>query len=165
MLRRLAAVTALLVLPTVFLIADEKPQFAGPSDKGFLLPNGWTLTPTGEHVALTDLPLNIIPFADNQHALVATSGYNKHELSLIDLKSKKVVTSETVRQSWFGLAVSPKEDRVWWSGGGADMLHTFDLKDGKFTKTSKPEVDTSKMTREELARYKEELAKQKEFKG
>ena len=36
-------------------------------------------------LSLTDLPLNIIPLADNRHALVATSGYNKHELSLIDL--------------------------------------------------------------------------------
>ena len=59
---------------------DQKPATAGPTERGFLLPNGWTLTPAGKHVVLTDLPLNIVPLADNRRALVATSGYNKHEL-------------------------------------------------------------------------------------
>ena len=90
-------------------------------------------------VPLTDLPLNIVPLADGKHALVATSGFNKHELSVVDLESLKVVDQQTVRQSWFGLAVSPEQDRVWWSGGGAAMLHTYDLKDLKLTPTSPAE--------------------------
>src|SRR4051794_21936350 len=142
MMRRTAALAVLLVVVAALpLPADDKPTFAGPGDKGFLLPNGWTLKPAGQHVVLTDLPLNLIPLADNRHALAATSGYNKHELSLIDLKELKVLSSETVRQSWFGLTLSPQEDRVWWAGGGGNMLHTFDLKDGKLTRTSKAEVD------------------------
>ena len=98
--------------------AQEAPRYAGPTDKGFLLPNGWTLKPAGEHVPQTDLPLNIIPLADNRHVLVATSGYNAHELSLIDLDQKKVVDRQAVRQSWFGLAVSP-EARHGSGGRGA----------------------------------------------
>jgi YVTN family beta-propeller protein len=143
--------------------ADDKPkpETPGPNDKGFLLPNGWTLTPAGKHVVLTDLPLNIIPLADNKHALVATSGYNKHELSLVDLTKQEIVDKQTVRESWFGLVLSPKQDRVWWAGGGANMLHTFDLKDGKLTRTSKDEIDPAKLSAEEKAA----LAKQKEFKS
>jgi hypothetical protein len=126
MLRRVLVLAALLCsLP--LLLAQDKPTFPGPTDKGFLLPNGWTLTPAGKHVTLADLPLNIVPLADNKHALVSTSGFNKHELSLVDLTTQKLVTSETVRQSWFGLALTPAEDKVWWAGGGAPMLHTFDL--------------------------------------
>src|SRR5450755_1778422 len=79
----------------------------GPTDKGFLLPNGWTITPAGKQIALSDLPLNITPLADGKHVLVATSGFNNHELSVIDLESQKVVDHQTVRQRWFGLAVSP----------------------------------------------------------
>ena len=94
-------------------------QFPGPTDKGFLLPNGWTITPAGKHVTLTDLPLNIIPLKDGNHALVATSGFNQHELSLIDLTTLKVVDQQIVFQSWFGMALAPQEDKVWWSGGGA----------------------------------------------
>src|SRR5258707_754881 len=79
---------------------DKKPPTAGPTEQGFLLPNGWTLTPAGKHVTLTDLPLNIIPLADGKRALVATSGFNKHELSLINLDTQKIIDSQTVRESW-----------------------------------------------------------------
>ena len=51
-------------------VGDDQsaPVYAGPTTKGFLLPNGWTLTPAGKHVPLTDLPLNIAPLADGRHA-------------------------------------------------------------------------------------------------
>ncbi len=123
--------------------ADEKPRFAGPTEKGFLLPNGWMLTPAGEHVELSDLPLNIIPLADNRHVLVATSGFNRHELSLVDLETKSVVSKQTVRQSWFGLATTLDEDHIWWSGGGDGRLHTFALALGNRSLewTNKPNLD------------------------
>ena len=113
--------------------AQEAPRYAGPTDKGFLLPNGWTLKPAGQHVPLADLPLNIVPLADNRHVLVATSGYNAHELSLIDLEQKKVIDRQAVRQSWFGLAVSPEADTIWWSGGGGNTVHAFRLADRHLT--------------------------------
>ncbi len=119
------------------------PAWPGPVDQGFLLPNGWTVTPAGRQVVLTDLPLNIVPLADGKHALVATSGYNQHQLSLVELASGKVVSQETVRESWFGLAVSKAQDRVWWSGGGANALHTFDLKEGKLTPVKATEAARS----------------------
>src|SRR5262245_29374153 len=141
MSRLAAAAVLLLATLTLPLASQDKPRFPGPTDKGFLLPNGWTITPAGRHVTLTDLPLNIVPLAGGQHALVGTAGYNKHELSLIDLTALKVVSRELVFQSWFGLAVGPKADQVWWSGGGANLLHSFDLKDGKLLRTSKPDID------------------------
>ena len=121
------------------------PRYAGATEKGFLLPNGWTLKPAGEHVPLADLPLNIVPTADNRHVLAATSGYNAHELSLIDLQERKVVDHQTVRQSWFGLARSPEGDRVWWSGGGGNVLHAFRLADRHLTRTSGPEPATTRL--------------------
>ena len=111
-------VAATLALP---LLAQEKPRTAGPVEGGFLLPNGWTITPAGEQVVLTDLPLNILPLADGRHALVASNGYNDHELSLVDLAEKEVVARQNVRQSWFGLAHDPATDRLWWAGGGSGI--------------------------------------------
>jgi hypothetical protein len=121
-----------------------KPQFPGPTDKGFLLPNGWTITPAGKHIPLTDLPLNIIPLKDGRHALVATSGYNKHQLSLVDLTALKVVDQQTVFQSWFGLALAPQEEKVWWSGGGAGLLHCYSLAEVQLQRTGPEEVIPSK---------------------
>jgi YVTN family beta-propeller protein len=158
---------ALVVLVTFaglgVLADDKKPPTAGPTEKGFLLPNGWTLTPAGKHVTLTDLPLNIIPLADNRHALVATSGFNKHELSLVNLDTQKVEDSQTVHQSWYGLALAPKENQVWWSGGGANVLHTFDLRDGKLTRTSPADPDPKK--KDDAKPAGDDTAKDKGFKS
>ncbi len=119
--------------------AQETPHFAGPTDQGFLLPNGWTLKPAGQQIPLADLPLNIVPMADGRHVLAATSGYNAHELSVIDLKEKKVIDKQAVRQSWFGLALTPEADRIWWSGGGGNLLHAFRLADHRLTRTGEAE--------------------------
>ena len=124
----------LVIVACAPLVAAENASVSGQKQDGFLLPNGWTITPAGEQVLLKDLPLNIVPLSDGRHALVATSGYNAHELTLVDLESKDIKQTETVRQSWFGLAVSPNEDKLWWSGGGGAALHVFGLKDGKLAR-------------------------------
>ncbi|SIO66430.1 40-residue YVTN family beta-propeller repeat-containing protein [Singulisphaera sp. GP187] len=136
---RFATLALILAIPLA-LVGQDNPKLPGPTDKGFLLPNGWTISPVGQQVPLTDLPLNILPLADNRHALVATSGFNAHQLSLIDLKEAKAVGSETALQSWYGLAKEPAGDRVWWSGGGGDRLHTFQLKGPELTRVDEPEA-------------------------
>ncbi|MDG3005676.1 bifunctional YncE family protein/alkaline phosphatase family protein [Paludisphaera mucosa] len=145
--------------------APAPARYAGPTEKGFLLPNGWTLTPAGDHVELTDLPLNIIPLADGRHALAATSGFNTHNLSLIDLETRAVVAAETVRQSWFGLALEPKAGKVWWSGGGSGLLHTFDLNGDKLIRTSEPEPTPAPGQAKAKAKAKGEPAPPKHFRS
>ena len=86
---------------------------------------------------MTDLPLNILPLADGKHALVAASGFNDHDLSLIDLTSRTVVSKANVRQSWFGLAHDTKSKTIWWAGGGAKRIHEFQL-DGATLKQTSP---------------------------
>src|SRR5437660_12512920 len=117
MSRPIAVSATALLLAVLPAAAQDKPQFAGPTASGFLLPIGWTLSPAGQHVVLSDLPLNIRPLADGKHVLISTNGYNKHELTLIDLATRKVVARDSVRESWFGLALTEPEDRIWWAGG------------------------------------------------
>src|SRR5262245_18991714 len=133
-----ASLAALRVLCLAAQDAPKRPTTAGPIAAGFLLPNGWKLRPAGEHLVLPDLPLNIVPLPGGKEALVATSGFNTHRLSLIDLQTRKPLASQDVHQSWFGLAVSPDASRVWWAGGGAGIVHEYALKDGKLTRTSEP---------------------------
>jgi YVTN family beta-propeller protein len=153
---------------SAFALADDKgkptpdsPKFAGPTPTGFLLPNGWHLTPVGKHALTTDLPLNILPLKDNKHALIASSGYKSHDLALVDLTGDpKIVTKTTVRQSWFGLALNQDETRVWWAGGGDGRVHTFALKDDKFTPAARPKSDNlADMTIEDLIKRNPEAAK------
>ncbi len=149
----LHALTMALIV-TAGLAADDKPRYAGPSKGGFLLPNGWTITPAGKQVILSDLPLNILPLADGQHALVATSGFNPHELSLVDLDTARVLDRQEVLQSWFGLATNANEDTVWWAGGGAGMIHTFNLKGGQLNRTGPDEPNIREMSRDEVRALK-----------
>ncbi len=128
--------------------AQQAPQYVGQTERGFVLPNGWVLNPAGEQILLADLPLNIIPLADNRHVLAATSGYNTHELTLVDLASKTILDRQTVRQSWFGLAVSPDGGTVWWSGGGGDVIHAFQVEDRHLKRTSGPEPPSRRESRE-----------------
>jgi YVTN family beta-propeller protein len=123
-MKRLALVVAVLASSFFPATAKEPAQFPGRTAEGYLLPNGWKLTPAGRQVPLTDLPLNIIAI-DDSRALVATSGYNAHELSLVDLKAASVLDSSSVRESWFGLDYDAAGGRAWWSGGGANVLHEF----------------------------------------
>src|SRR6516164_1701903 len=117
--RPTAAATLVAALLAVPCLSADKPQAAGPTDDGFLLPNGWTISPAGRHVELADMPLNIVPLADGHSALVASSGYNRHELCLVDLADVAVKSRTEVHQSWFGIATDPGQKSLWWSGGGA----------------------------------------------
>lgn len=167
-MRRLAV--PLLLLTAGLGLAQDKPKdapkaepgkFAGPTKDGFLLPNGWHLTPVGKHAVTTDLPLNVIPLKDNKHVLVATSGWNTHDLSLIDISSSepKEVSKVTVKQSWFGLAVNTDESKVYWAGGGHGAVHQFDLKDGKLTPADGPSTEIGKLTLEEIIKQNPDAAK------
>ncbi len=148
MLRHAAAwITLLFTLLTPPLFADDKSRTVGATEKGFVLPNGWTISPAGQQVLLSDLPLNILPLADSKHALVATSGYNKHELCVVDLVTAVVVDRQLVNQSWFGLVLDPQTNKIWWSGGGANLLHSFALKDRKLIRISPEDPDISKIDR------------------
>jgi YVTN family beta-propeller protein len=109
-----------------------EPASSQTAEAGVLLPNGWRLSPAGEQILLTDLPLNITFTRDGLQAIVATSGYNAHELTAVELATGKKMAVETVKQSWFGLAIDPKGSRMWWSAGGNGALHEFLWTDGKF---------------------------------
>jgi YVTN family beta-propeller protein len=144
---------------------DQKPAFAGPTATGFLLPNGWHLTPVGKHVEITDLPLNIHPLKDNKHALVTTNGFNRHEVSLVDLTDGKVVAAEWARQSWFGFAVNAAESELWWSGGGNGYLHNFKLNDGKFDRVSTKEINPADLKPEDVLKIADEAKNAKTFRS
>jgi YVTN family beta-propeller protein len=155
MISRIQTVSLVCLFVSVsFSAAQVKPHTASPLVDGFLLPNGWTISPAGRHVVLTDLPLNIVPIAGGRSALVATSGYNKHELCLVSLTDAAVIARATVRQSWFGLATDLEQKSIWWSGGGSNVIHRFALESDRMTTSGPPEPDHTKLTKEEKAKLK-----------
>jgi YVTN family beta-propeller protein len=165
-MKRSVLLFGLLAMAAFAVAQQPKPTFPGPTKDGFLLPNGWHLTPVGTHVETTDLPLNIIPLRDGQHALVASSGFNSHDLMLVSLAGEpKIVSKMTARQSWYGLALAPDESKVWWSGGGQASLHTFDLTGPMLKRTTAADGNISKLTPEQLEKLGDEMGKSTAFKS
>src|SRR5262249_53820971 len=135
MFRQTAAWITLLFTSFASLLADDtRPSV---QEKGFVLPNGWTVSPAGRQVVLSDLPLNILPLADKQHALVAPNGNNKREVCLADLVTQGVVERQEGPECWFGLVVDEEGGRFGGAGGGAGvLLLSSPLKDRKRTRPS-----------------------------
>src|SRR4051812_3014259 len=126
--------------------ASRNPAgYPGQTTEGYLLPNGWRVTPAGQQVLLTDLPLNIRTTPDGKFAIVATNGYNAHELSVVELATGKKVSVENAPQSWFGLAADESTGRLWWSGGGDAVIRSFAVSNGRLEpRETLPIADTSK---------------------
>src|SRR5436190_9867602 len=80
--------------------AKTAPQYAGPTTDGFLLPNGWKLTPAGDQLALTDLPLNILPLKNEPRVVVTTNGFNTHAIQIVDLATKQIIGRQSSWESW-----------------------------------------------------------------
>src|SRR5437763_8851534 len=95
-----------------------------------LLINGRTITPAGRQSALGDLPLNAVLSPDGTHLLVSNSGAGIQSLQVVDAATGGVVQTlpYTAPASVFvGLAYSPDGTRAYASGGGSNVIHTYDV--------------------------------------
>src|ERR1035438_6594521 len=96
-----------------------------------LLFNGWGITPAGEHVTLSDMPLKLIVSPDGKFLLAVTGGYNDTGLTILSTADKKVVQFVPLKKSWNGLAFSKDAKRVFVSGGGSGLIHVFKYEIGR----------------------------------
>jgi YVTN family beta-propeller protein len=111
-LRLVILLLILLGVSTVFVA-----QRPGPSAEGYLLPNGWRITPLGKVVNTEDLVLNIVPTPDRMGMVAIHSGFNPHGLVVIDGRTDEAVQRVPVPIAWMGLAWHPDGSRLYVSGG------------------------------------------------
>ena len=55
-----------------------------------LLFNGWGVTPAGEHVPASDMPLKFVTAPDKKRFLAVSGGFNNHGVTLLDVANRKV---------------------------------------------------------------------------
>ncbi|MCP5113498.1 MAG: hypothetical protein GY953_21905, partial [bacterium] len=84
-MRRLLILVPILALAA---IAQELPQSI---DGGYLLPNGWRITPVGKAIQTDDMVLNVTVAPDGRAAIAMHSGFNPHGLVVIDAASGEAV--------------------------------------------------------------------------
>jgi YVTN family beta-propeller protein len=139
---RLACLLLLLPLQFNSTIAQSKAKspvrkVPGKTAAGTLLPNGWTLTPEGAQVPVSDLPLNMVLSDDGRYLLVTTNGAGDQTIDVIDLQIGQSVQTVSVKKSWLGLAFAPDGKRFFVSGGDDNEVMIFDFAGGKAEQSGK----------------------------
>jgi YVTN family beta-propeller protein len=95
------------------------------------LPNGWHLSPAGHSLPLGDLPLNIAVAPSKKYIAVTNNGQSVQSLQLIDVKTEKVLYSEVIPKSWYGLKFSADGKFLYASGGNDNRILKYEVADNK----------------------------------
>ena len=128
----LVAVTLLTpAAPTRALAEDPIRRTPGPqADGSVVLPNQWSLRPVGKQVEVEDFPVNIAIHPDGRHAVILHCGFGPHELALLDLETRKVLSRTRVDEAFQGLAFDSTGNRLYASGGAAETILPFRFESG-----------------------------------
>ncbi|MEO6522869.1 MAG: bifunctional YncE family protein/alkaline phosphatase family protein [Mucilaginibacter sp.] len=98
-----------------------------------LLPNGWKLSPAGRNsIPLGDLPLNMQLSASGKLLAVNNNGQSVQSVQLIDPKSETLLDTKIVGKSWYGLAFSGDEKKLYVSGGNDNWILVLNINGTKF---------------------------------
>lgn len=75
---------------------ESSPNLPGAKvDGSVLLPNPWSLRPTGKRLVVVDFPVNLAVHPSGKFAVVLHSGYGQHELVSVALPEGRVVARTT----------------------------------------------------------------------
>lgn len=90
-----------------------------PDGKSVTLPTGWKITPAGRHIPLPgDMAMKIVLSADGKRMFVNTAGWHDHSVNAVDLATEKIVGSFNIGKDWTGMAIDPRTNELFVSGGG-----------------------------------------------
>ncbi|MDQ2798135.1 MAG: beta-propeller fold lactonase family protein [Armatimonadota bacterium] len=92
---------------------------------GTLLPSGWVLHPAGRQIPIGDMPLAMCLSPDGRRLLVSTGGFRPCQIVSINTDDEQVQVTQTLDQTWEGMAFGPAGDTLYVSGGGRGLLWRF----------------------------------------
>jgi YVTN family beta-propeller protein len=130
MIKTLFATLFIVGFPSFVAVAQPTPYNSNQSEK-VKLSNGWYLSPAGRSLPLGDLPLNLVVSPSKKLLAVTNNGQSVQSLQLIDAKSEKVLHSEVIPKSWYGLRFSADEKYLYASGGNDNWILQYAITDKK----------------------------------
>ncbi|THU41598.1 hypothetical protein FAM09_05740 [Niastella caeni] len=130
MIKTLLSAIVIFVISIPVAIAQPTPYNNNPFAT-VKLPNGWFLSPAGRSLPLGDLPLNLVVSPSKKYLAVTNNGQSVQSLQLIDAKSEKVIYSEVIPKSWYGLKFSADEKFLYASGGNDNWILQYAITDKK----------------------------------
>jgi YVTN family beta-propeller protein len=95
------------------------------------LPNGWSLTPAGKSFPLGDLPLNMAVSRSGRYIAVTNNGQSVQQLQMVDVKLQRVIDSQVLAKSWYGLKFSSDDRQLYVSGGHDNRILRFAVNEGR----------------------------------
>lgn len=111
-------------------------QTAGVRPNGAaILPNGWSLTPAGEQVPLSTLPMALEITRDGRYALALNAGYLRPSVSVVDLETRRVVDTANLADAWLGLTLNRAGDKAYVGGGARASVYEAELRGGELRAT------------------------------
>ncbi|NDC79210.1 MAG: hypothetical protein EBZ67_15265, partial [Chitinophagia bacterium] len=96
-----------------------------------VLPNGWSLTPAGKSFPLGDLPLNMAVSRSGRYIAVTNNGQSVQQLQMVDVKQQRVIDSQVLAKSWYGLKFSSDDRQLYVSGGHDNRILRFSVNEGR----------------------------------
>jgi DNA-binding beta-propeller fold protein YncE len=103
----------------------------GQAPNQVMLPNGWKLSPVGKSMQLGDLPLNMEVSPSKKLMAVTNNGQGIQTIELIDLETSTKTDSVEIKRSWYGLAFSSDEKFLYASGGHANNILIYAIRNKK----------------------------------
>ncbi|MFM7520603.1 MAG: YncE family protein [Planctomycetota bacterium] len=127
-MRRIDCILAGMITALVGTVVAAEPRAPGPQPDGsVLLPTQWSLRPAGRQVTVGDFPVNIAVHPDGRHAVVLHCGYGRHELAVLDLTTRSLVSRTVVPEAFYGLAIDAAGRRCFVSGAGDELVRRYRL--------------------------------------
>jgi len=134
----LAACAALTIFTVIASSYGDGTPSSRPGAVGggvTLLPNGWKIAPAGRHVTVGHLPLAMAESPDGRSLMVATNGYDRPAISVVDPDQLYVRASLLLDHAWLGLAWHPDGKRLYVSGAANGTIHELRWNEGQLTRS------------------------------
>lgn len=140
--RLVRQIFCLVWLVLIFAVFDfsacaQEPRVPGPrSDGSVILPNQWLLRPVGKQVEVGDFPINIAIHPEGSFAAVLHCGYGPHEIVILDLTRRAVVSRTRLEEAFYGLSFDASGKTLFASGSGAELIHRYRFENGTLIPSS-----------------------------
>ena len=92
------------------------------ADGSMLLPNQWSLRPTGRQIELRDFPVNIAVHPKGRYVAVLHSGHSVNVVTIVDLASERAASHLAARTAYNNIGL-PKSPLVSFDPHQIDRRH------------------------------------------
>src|SRR5262249_16604143 len=96
-----------------------------------LLFNGLGLSPAGQHVRISDMPLKMVIASDQKAVVAVCAGYNEAGINLVSLDDKRERQFISLPEVFNGVVFSEDGKRFHVSGGDSGAIYIFHYTKGK----------------------------------